>query len=227
VGSDESDDRARWIAAKDNPFGVRVLDLRPFVGSVVSASGSAEEAENAVSWGGDDGRGFAEASLSGGRHVACSLLYPCPVEDLDGRWFQPEAMEDKWAVFHYGGKLLGIRSWLRKVVLVGHTARRGKDVVISSIDIDTWGERFSDTLVVRSFDFLVKSHVLGQILPAPLDRTASRDSQEIARQCFGLWGGAELPLPRTRTCGAPRGIGRSSSTRLSPWPSRRATRSGR
>ena len=48
-----------WIEAADNPWGIRVLDVRPITLGMLSSSANAECASNAVSFRQDDGRSFA------------------------------------------------------------------------------------------------------------------------------------------------------------------------
>src|SRR5690349_11413576 len=47
-----------WIEAADNPWGIRVLDVRPVTLNIVSTSTDPQCATNAVSFGNDDGLGF-------------------------------------------------------------------------------------------------------------------------------------------------------------------------
>ena len=47
-----------WIEAADNPWGVRVLDVRPVTLTMLSTSADPRCASNAVSFGQDDGTSF-------------------------------------------------------------------------------------------------------------------------------------------------------------------------
>jgi hypothetical protein len=47
-----------WIEAGDNPWGIRLLDLRPITQGMLSTSQDPQMAANAASFGADDGTSF-------------------------------------------------------------------------------------------------------------------------------------------------------------------------
>src|SRR5688572_28869153 len=60
VGGGQNDlPTVAWVRAADNPWGVDVLDVRPVTLTMMSVSSDPTCAENAISYGQDDGRGFA------------------------------------------------------------------------------------------------------------------------------------------------------------------------
>lgn len=58
-----------WIPAEDSPVGTRVLDVRPITLSTLSMSRDPQMAQNAVSYGGEDGASFAAERLASARRV--------------------------------------------------------------------------------------------------------------------------------------------------------------
>src|SRR6185436_10388768 len=94
-----------WVEAGDSPWGVRVLDMRPFVLNRLAASGDPQCALNAMSFAQDDGTSFIGQEPSGPQVIGASLRFPIDRELTDGPLFIPGAMEQKWALFHHGGEV--------------------------------------------------------------------------------------------------------------------------
>ena len=99
-----------WIPAEDSPFGTRVLDVRPITLGTLSMSRDAQMAQNAVSYGGEDGSSFAAERPASARRVDATLRFRAPERLVDGSLFIPREMEDKWALFVAGGELVCVRS---------------------------------------------------------------------------------------------------------------------
>jgi hypothetical protein len=62
-----------WVEAADNPWGVRVLDVRPITLTMLATSADRQCAENAVSYGQDDGSGFIGKEPPVARSVEANL----------------------------------------------------------------------------------------------------------------------------------------------------------
>jgi len=105
-----------WLAANDNPWRVPVLDIRPVTHQMLSTSKDPQCAQNAISYGQDDGTGFAREAPESPRIVPADLRYRFDRVLAPGALFIPSVMEHKWAVFYHGDRILFIRSWLRKLV---------------------------------------------------------------------------------------------------------------
>ena len=122
-----------WIEAADNPWNVRLLDVRPVTQHMLSTSKNPLFATNAISFLQDDGTGFIGVPPASDRMIPAELRYnvdPCLVE---GILFRPEAMEHKWAIFYHGGRILVIRSWLRQVQVVADVASANDYALIHSV----------------------------------------------------------------------------------------------
>src|SRR5262245_43169550 len=108
-----------WIEAAENPWGVRVLDVRPITLGTLSMSSDQQCAVNAVSFGQEDGTSFIGEQPPVSRITKASLSFPIDRVLSDGVLFQPQEMEHKWAIFYHQGEVTCVRSWLRKVQAVG------------------------------------------------------------------------------------------------------------
>ena len=95
-----------WIEAGNNPWGVRVLDVRPVTLTMPSTSEDPRYASNAMSFGQDDGRSFIGQAPPSPRITEAFLRFPIDRLLADGVLFVPGAMEHKWALFHHRGEII-------------------------------------------------------------------------------------------------------------------------
>ena len=121
-----------WLEAADNPWGVRVLDVRPITLTMLSTSSDPRCASNALSFGQDDGTSFIGQEPPVGRSVEAGLRFPIDRVLADGVLFIPREMEHKWALFHHRGEIICVRSWLRQVQAVARVEAHGDHVVITA-----------------------------------------------------------------------------------------------
>jgi Ankyrin repeats (3 copies) len=158
---------ALWIEASDNPFGVRVLDLRPVTQGMISTSGDPQNAARAISWGTATVEVLAPfAPGEEGARVACELEYPIAGSFPDGLLYAPPAMEQKWALFHQAASILAVRSWSGQVAAVARGVRHGDRLVLRELETVKLGlGPLGDP--VATFDWLVRTHALKQELPLP------------------------------------------------------------
>ena len=74
-----------WIEPTDNPWGIKVLDLRPTTQGMISTSQNPEVAENALSYNHDDGASFINEEPDPGDEISADIsLAVDPLLDLDG-----------------------------------------------------------------------------------------------------------------------------------------------
>src|SRR5215470_17476338 len=105
----------QWIAPADNPWGVRLLDLRPVTLGMMSTSADPECAANALSYGHEDGSSFIGMQPNSKHTVDVGLRYRIEYPFVEGAMFIPDCMEHKWAIFYRDGKILFVRSWTREL----------------------------------------------------------------------------------------------------------------
>jgi hypothetical protein len=189
-----------WVQADANPWGVAVLDVRPVTLGMVSTSSDPEIAANALGYGAEDGRSFAGMAARLERTVDAALVFPTDGGLADGVLFVPQVMEDKWAVFVVDGRILFVRSWLRKVWVTAEVRRDGETAVVGPIH-GAFLDEEEPELTVRIVDFLLRTHALGEAWPAPLPPGLDQDPQAAALWCMSMFGRRAVaathhPLPR-------------------------------
>jgi hypothetical protein len=180
--------RAQWLPADATPFGIPVLDLISITGQMMSTTSNPRAAERAMSWTWSTG---SELDTSGFAHVEarpCELRYPADPMLGDGLLFTPREMEHKWVLALRGDELLAARSWTGEVAAVASVRHEGDELVVHSLRIheqagfETFGEP------VELFDWLVRSHALGQVWPLPVDAEGAELLEAVPLSVFGLFG---------------------------------------
>jgi hypothetical protein len=180
----------RWIEAADNTntWGVRVLDVRPVTLTMLSTSTDPQCASNAVSFGQDDGTSFIREEPPVRRIVETSLRFPIDRILADGVLFAPREMEHKWALFYHGGQIICVRSWLRKVNAVAYVEQRQDHVEITQVRGTFVDEDEEPQFTIRVLDYLLRSHALNTVYPAPLPVGTEADPQAAAMWCMSMFG---------------------------------------
>ena len=185
-----------WIEAADNPWSVRVLDVRPVTLTTLSTSADPQCASNAVSFGQDDGTSFIGGEPPSRRIAEASLRFPIDRILADGVLFVPREMEHKWAIFYHRGEVICVRSWLRKVQLIARVAQRQDHVEITQVRGTFGAEGEEPEFTIRGLDYLLRSHALETTYPAPLPTGMESDPQAAAMWCMSMFGNrAVLPPP--------------------------------
>lgn len=177
----------QWIPADANPWGVPVLDVRPITLGMLSTSRDPEIAANAVSYGGEDGRSFAGVGAHVERTVDAALVFPSERGLADGALFVPQAMEDKWAVFVVDGRIVFVRSWLRRVWVTAEVHLDTNAAVVGPIH-GAFLDDEEPELTIRLVDFLLRTHALDEAWPAPLPPGLDQDPQTAALWCMSMFG---------------------------------------
>jgi hypothetical protein len=190
-----------WIEASDNPWGVRVLDVRPVTLTMISVSEDPRCAENAVSYGKEDGSRFARELPEVKRTIELNLRFRIDRLLPDGVLFTPGQMEHKWALFVARGQLIIVRSWRRQVFALVELEQNGDHVVLRSLRGALLGDGEPADLTERMVDFLLRSHVLKLPYPAPLPPGMSEAPETAALWCMNTYGNlasfaTEEPLAR-------------------------------
>jgi hypothetical protein len=178
----------RWLSAEESPFGVRTLDLRPFTHAMMSTTTDPENASRAVSWALATAQSIPSLDLGeGAKTVPCKLGYAVAPAFPDGLLFAPRAMEEKWALFHQAGSIVAVRSWTGKVAAIGRGKRDGDRLVIEELVLADGGIGPGDDPGAM-FDWLVRTHALGQSLPLPLDEADLEIAQTVPVALFSMFG---------------------------------------
>ena len=155
----------RRIPASESQFGVEVWDCSGFTQTMLSTSGDLEVAASFVRQRAADGIEYrgqepADASVHG-----CRLTYHWPAVLEGGPLFKAEQMEDKRDIYYHGGNLYLARSWTGQLVYRAAVEQKDEKLVVTELAIG--GDQPAE-YELRVVDFLIKSHVLGQVVPHPL-----------------------------------------------------------
>lgn len=189
---DEGDDdhfaSIRWRAPEENPFGVEVLDCRHFAQSMVATTGDERLAGLFLDLRGSDGAQHRGREPEGPVMIACDLRYPPAGEVGDGPLFRAEAMEDKWDIYHHEGRLYFARSWSGVLEYTAEVAFGDAATVVSAVTARRPAVGDEPGFAVAVVDFLIRSHLLGMMVPHPLPESEGRDPRKLALWSFSLFG---------------------------------------
>lgn len=176
-----------WIEPSQNPWGVKLLDLRPVTGTMLATSTDPQLASNAVSYNAEDGTTFMDMPPSDETLISTNIIIPIDKILAPGVLFIPQTMEHKWAIYYHNNTLIFVRSWLRQVVITAKTIQKENVLVIESIKGKfTNNERPEFTQ--RLIKFLLISHSINQIVPAPLPLELESTPKDAALWAFSAYG---------------------------------------
>ena len=178
----------RWIEPAANPWGVRLLDVRPVTQGMLSTSSDPECAANALSYRNDDGGGFATLSPNSTSRTPLGLRYPTNGPLANGALFIPGCMEHKWAMFHEDYTILFVRSWTRELYAVADVITGSNEIELTQIRGDLITENEDGLFKKRVVDYMIRSHALQQVYPVPLPIELSEEPAQAALWCFSCFG---------------------------------------
>ncbi len=175
----------QWI--NDPRWPVPVLDLRPFTLGTISTSRDRRCAENALSFGNDDGLSFVSQQPASSTEVAADLRFPTDRYLADGALFLPTCMEEKWAIYLHGGRILFVRSWQRQVMATADVLVEDGMAHVRAIR-GTLTPYDTDELMAPMVDYTLRSHALDEVWPTPLPLDAKADMRTTGVGLFSLFG---------------------------------------
>lgn len=181
-----------WIEAAETPWGVPVLDVRAVTQNMISTSADPQCAANALSFGGDDGSAFAADEPASPRVIGALVPYRVNAPLADGALFRPREMEHKWAIFHYQQRILFVRSWTRKLHAIAELSSHEGYVEVNRIHGVFSDTEESPLFTTMALDYLLRSHALGMVYPAPLPEGLEETPLEAALWCFQMFGNLAL-----------------------------------
>lgn len=176
-----------WIEADQNPWKVSILDLRPISQRMLSSSKDQQMATNAVSYGQEDGLVFLEQTVKSDKSIETNFSFPIDDTLERGVLFIPSKMEHKWAIYYHENKLLFIRSWQREVHVIAETVQENKQLTITKIHGE-FTEDESPIFTESVLRFLMYSHVLGEIVPAPIPEDLKESTDAAGLWAFSTYG---------------------------------------
>lgn len=179
--------KLNWIQPDRNSWNVELLDLRPISLTMLSFSEDQEIASNAISYNQDDGLTFLSHDLKSDKSIESNITFPIDSKLEDGVLFIPQTMEHKWAIFFHQNKILFIRSWLREVFVVAETIQENSSLIVKRIHGEftpNETKAFTESIL----KFLIYSHVLMEIVPAPIPINLKGDTDNAGLWAFSSYG---------------------------------------
>lgn len=177
-----------WLEPDQNPFGLRVLDCRPFSTTMISTTKDPNIAARFThlrTASGEEHQGrHPEDALS----VRCELTYPFNGESRNGPLFVAQQMEDKWDIYLYDGHLYFARSWTGELALRATIEFKEKEAVITEIETSRGKVIDDPALAVRMVDFLLKTHLFRKEAPHPFPQGIPEDKKTLALYFFSEYG---------------------------------------
>jgi hypothetical protein len=181
-----------WIEAAETPWGVPVLDVRAVTQHMISTSADPQCAANAISFDRDDGSAFAADEPASPRLIGARIPFRVEAPLADGALFRPQVMEHKWAIFHRQGRILFVRSWTRKLHAIAELSSHEGYVEVNRINGVFTDPEESPLFTTMALDYLLRSHALGMVYPAPLPEGLEETPLEAAIWCFQMFGNLAL-----------------------------------
>lgn len=177
----------KWINPEQNPWGLKILDLRPISQTMLSSSKDPKMAINAISYNQEDGTTFRDYFPKSERIISSSLTIPVDGKLEEGVLFNPSTMENKWAIYFMNGRLIFIRSWLREAFVVAKTEQENNQLKITQITggfTDQESPKMTESILM----FLLFSHALNEIIPAPIPKELSDNTDHAGMWAFSAYG---------------------------------------
>jgi len=179
-----------WLEPAQNPFGIRVLDCRPFCTTMISTTQNQQIALTFLKYRTSDGRehqGRQPPNLLG---VQTSLVYPHSGGwPADGRVFTAAVMEDKWDISLHSDYLYFARSWTGDLQFRARVEFTANEVIITGIEANADVVENDPEFAVQLVDFLIKSHAYDFQCPHPgLPSLKDSDNRQIVFWSFQIFG---------------------------------------
>lgn len=179
--------KLNWVQPNQNPWNIELLDLRPISQTMLSSSKDPKIASNALSYNQEDGLIFLSQNLKSNKSTESNLSFPIDSKLENGVLFIPSTMENKWAIYFHQNKILFIRSWLREVFVIAETTQENNQLIVKKINGEFTGnetKEFTESVL----KFLIHSHVLQEIVPAPIPIEFKGDTDSAGLWAFSSFG---------------------------------------
>ena len=166
-------EQALWLPAAQSSFGAPLLELSPVTCAPRADCSDPAAQRTVASWQTATREAFA-GRITVARSHRCWLRYPIPDDFPDGILYAPAEMTDKWAAAWLDGQVRMVRSWTGTVMIVAHARREGRVLVIDQIDEADGSPLALFGGPINTFDWMMRSHLLGQRLPLPVDDSGAQ-----------------------------------------------------
>lgn len=174
---------AVWLRAGEGPFAIDVLDCRTTMLGWSAVTSNPDVAETFSALRRADGSAYCGRDPEGARQTEVVLAYRLEDPPPDGPLFKATAMEDKWDVYLYRPDLYFVRSWTGDL---GYRARIAFAEGTARVTHIAHAPDEDPVHAGRVVDFLIKSHLYGQLPPHPVPRGVPE--ADVARYSFSMYG---------------------------------------
>ena len=178
----------RWIEAKDNPFGVEILDCRPFARTMIATTKDPKVADAYAALRRSTGQEYRGAPPEQEAICPCDLRYGHSGATQDGPLFKSEVMEDKWDIYLYDNYLYFVRSWTGTLEYRARIDFDGQEARVRAVEARRDLVEGDPGYAVAAVDFLIRSHLYGHQVPHPLPESAGTDVRQLAVLSFSIYG---------------------------------------
>lgn len=186
-GSTGSFHRLGWVAADQNPYGVRMVDCRSLTRTLPANSDEPQVAARFLELRRADGEAYRDRSPNNSQDVSCALSYPSRVGG-DGPIHLCRVMEDKWDVFELGPSWVFASSWTGDLVYRVLRTPDHDGVSVHRVEFDADRVSEGPEFALRQADFLVKHLLYDWQGPHPIPPGFSQDLRSIAEYSFEAYG---------------------------------------
>lgn len=176
----------KWLESESGKWPVRVVDMSGMSKGLLFTS-SRKTAENGASFGSEDGLCFTHDDSPEGPEYEVNLSYRTEGRLCQGVLFNPE-FDQKWAVYFYNDKIYFVQSWQREVRGVARVESSDERLHVTSFSGNLFGEEEHGTLTSFAIDFIMRSHALNQLWPAPFPRDLADRLVDAANWCLHMYG---------------------------------------
>jgi hypothetical protein len=178
----------RWVEPAESPFRVRCVDCRPLSSTTVSTTRDVLMATSFHDLRRSSGERLRNTMPPDPITVHCALRYPYLKGWAEGPLYRASQMEEKWDLFLFDNTLYFARSWTGSLVFIASAALTGGRLLVESISADRAATGGNQVFIVRSVDFLIKSHLYHLAAPHPIPEGFPDDPDRIALYSFGEYG---------------------------------------
>ena len=175
----------KWYEVGDNnPFGIRVLDVRSLTQNVLAVTKDPRVAETFNAQRRSNGREYIDAPIGNSQWISCDLTFPHNGEPLEGVVFKADSMEVKWDIYIYDSVFLFVRSWTGQLQYRAKAHIGMNSITINAIEAST---DLAPT-GAQAVYVLLGTHGLGRVLPHTVPHSTPADEQQIALLSFSMYG---------------------------------------
>lgn len=175
----------RWHEpGDDNPFPIRVLDVRGFTWNVIATTSDANIATSFNAQRHANGREVIDAEIENATTIDCHLEFPHNGDAVEGIVSKADSMEVKWDIYVYDSVFLFVRSWTGQVQYRAFAEITETCIRITRVEC----AREHQQIAVQSVYFLIGTHAMGRVLPHTIPQDTPDDPQRISLLSFSMYG---------------------------------------